>query len=313
MEAFISECRTHLARVGRAHFFNVDETHWKFGNTPRLVLHRRGVHDIVAVGAKKQSGFTAILGVSASGHRFKPMIVVKGKTDRCIAKLQRKYGVRVSLKKSASCWSNSEIMDSINHVIAPATNNRPSVLMLDEFAGHKTEDVKAAAAAHNIHIIWIPPRATPTRQPLDIVTFGALKSHAVQLWRDERERDPLAKISKEIAVEHLLSSWSYLQPDSITSGFLRALDIDRWPTRSANAPSATSDDTKGSDNDGESKSSTSSASAALPQLSSQRAPRRLFPRSDIINDEDDDWRVFTFVGDDSVKAYPQYHGLARRL
>jgi hypothetical protein len=271
------------------------------------------VHDIVAVGAKKHSGFTAILGVSASGHRFKPMIVVKGKTDKCTAKLQRQYGIRISLKKSDSGWSNGEIMmDYINHIIAPATNNRPSAIVLDEFAGHKTEDVIAAAAAHNIHIIWVPPRGTPTRQPLDIVTFGALKSHAVQLWRDERERDPLAKISKEIAVEHLLSSWCYLQPDSITSGFLRAMNLERWPTRSANASSAPSDDTKSSDNDGESKSSISSASVALLQLSSQRAPRQLFHRSDTINDKDDDWRVYTFVGDDGAKAYPQYHGLARR-
>ena len=91
-----------------------------------------------------------------------------------------------------------------------------------------------------------------------------------------------------------------------------ALDLDKWPHRYANAPSAPSDDTKGSDGDGESKSSTSSASAALLSLSSQRAPRRLFPRSDTINDEDDDWRVFTFVGDDGAKAYPQYYGLARR-
>jgi transposase-like protein len=40
VEAFISECRTHLARVGRANFFNVDETKWKFGQPPRIVLHR---------------------------------------------------------------------------------------------------------------------------------------------------------------------------------------------------------------------------------------------------------------------------------
>ena len=109
--------------------------------------------------------------------RLKPMIVCKGTDDRCMTKLQRQFGMRITLKHSATGWSNGMItMDYINEVIAKETNNEQSVLILDRFSGHETDDVKAAAAVHNVHLIVVPARATPTCQPLDTVTFGALKT-----------------------------------------------------------------------------------------------------------------------------------------
>jgi hypothetical protein len=119
--------------------------------------------------------------------------------------------------------------DYINEVLAPLTNDEQSVLILDKFSGHETDDVMEAARSHNIHIIWVPAGATPICQPMDITTIGAMKSHAVTLWCAQRSAHPTDPINNIIAVGHLLNSHEYLDIKAFSEGFLKAMNYDEWP------------------------------------------------------------------------------------
>ena len=156
-----------------------------------------------------------------------------------------------------------------------------------------------------------PAGATPTCQPLDTVTFGALKSHAVSLWCAQREKDPSAPITNAIAVDHLLHAWYHLETKAFSDGFLRALGWDHWSTIHHSAPSVSANNNNSNNNDNDSK-------AAIASLARAPSPIDVLPMSlHRMRSYDDDYNehvnynVFTFVGNDRQRVYPQYQLLSR--
>lgn len=55
----------------------------------------------------------------------------------------------------------------IDEQLVPVLNNQPTLLAIDLFAPHKTEDVVDTFLAHDIRISWIPGGYTGLVQPLD--------------------------------------------------------------------------------------------------------------------------------------------------
>ena len=66
-------------------------------------------------------------------------------------------------------------------------------LVLDVYVAHRTEAVKAGAAAHNIKLYDIPAGHTDSLQPLDIKVFAALKAKARGYWYRHCSLNPRMK------------------------------------------------------------------------------------------------------------------------
>jgi len=63
-------------------------------------------------------------------------------------------------------------------------NSEPVLLLLDEFTGHGTDEVAAAAKQLNVHILTIPPGTTSKTQPADVSWNNPFKGYMRQQWID---------------------------------------------------------------------------------------------------------------------------------
>ena len=94
-------------------------------------------------------------------------------------------------------------------------NDQKVHLILDLHASHKTESVKKLAKELNIQLWYIPPGCTDLVQPLDVRCFGALKSTARRLWREQIAENPDKRFKKRDAVAILIAAWEHLSTETI--------------------------------------------------------------------------------------------------
>jgi len=102
--------------------------------------------------------------------RVKPLIFFRGKgVGQTILTKGQKYDNRVIVKFNPTAYANSENMVSwIEEQLAPVFEVEPTLLALDLFAGHRTEEVLDIFKANDITISVIPGGCTGLIQPLDV-------------------------------------------------------------------------------------------------------------------------------------------------
>jgi len=120
---FIATCRRWLHRVGAHRFLQLDETQWRAVNLPVKVLGNTGApRAAVAYRGEAKKGTTAVLCVAADGTKLRPVIVRKGKTDRCLKALQLdSLSTSVDGKYSANGFVSVDVMRHIFSIIAQYT------------------------------------------------------------------------------------------------------------------------------------------------------------------------------------------------
>ena len=220
-----SAAKKRFKKVGGKYFFNFDETFWRIINAALSMFGHTGSEStILNYNGNEKQGFTTLLCISAIGYYFKPIIIKKGLTDRCLNSLV----VPDSIKKyySSSGWINDKIMLILLNDIKLYAGDNDSVLLLDQYSVHTTDIVKEEAAKNNIQLIFIPSNMTYKYQPLDVGINGPLKSSARKLWKKEvLFSDPLKyKPSINDGVKHLASAINtVMTEENIISSFKKAL------------------------------------------------------------------------------------------
>ena len=81
----------------------------------------------------------------------------------------RLYDHRVVVKFNPTAYTNSSnMLEWLDEQLVPVLNGQPTLLAIDLFSGHKTEEVLDTFRAHDIMPSIIPGCCTGLVQPLDV-------------------------------------------------------------------------------------------------------------------------------------------------
>lgn len=164
-------------RVGRymlQNICNMDQTPVPFEYLEGRTYNQIGEKSIWLQSSKsgwdKRQG-TIQLTVFADGvARVKPLIFFRGKgTGSTIVSEQRLYDNRVVVKFNPTAYANSSnMLEWLDEQLVPVLNGQPTLLAIDLFSGHKTEEVLDTFRAHDVMPSVIPGGCTGLVQPLDV-------------------------------------------------------------------------------------------------------------------------------------------------
>ena len=156
---------------------NMDETPAYFDIVPPKTVDKKGKNNHCS-----RCKITAVLSCIAMGDMLPPMIIFKGTTTRCIASVTRKNGTVVTYQ--IKVWWDEDIMKQwITKVWVQYTKKRPSLLVLDSFNAHLTEEIQAMFVCCNTTVIVIPGGCTSVLQPLDVSINHPFKDHLRKCWQ----------------------------------------------------------------------------------------------------------------------------------
>jgi len=166
-----------LGDVGQyflANIVNMDQTPLSFEYLAGRTYNEKGAKTIWAQSSqsswdKRQA--TIRLAVFADGiPRVKPLVFFRrigiGGT---ILTERENYNLRVVVKFNPKAYANSSsIVKWLDEQLIPILEARPTLLVLDLFSAHKTEEVLDTFAANDILVSMIPGGCTLSVQPLDV-------------------------------------------------------------------------------------------------------------------------------------------------
>ena len=158
---------------------NMDETPAYLDMVPSRTLDVKGKKTIKVKTTKSEKcRVTAVLSCVAVGNMLPPMVIFKGTTHRCINKVT---GSNVCYQKKA--WMDERLMLTwIRDIWVKHTKKRPSLLFLDSFSAHLTDNVKGAFQEANTTVIIISAGCTSVLQHLDVSINKPIKSHLRNAW-----------------------------------------------------------------------------------------------------------------------------------
>jgi hypothetical protein len=163
------------------------------------------------------------LTISHGGAFLKPILIAKGKTERCLKKFNINKSIIGTYTKSS--WANENCILLLLDEIYKVTNGENSVLLLDKYDSHKTDKVMKYAKCKNIHLIYVPKGMTAIYQPLDTCINGIIKEKAIQKFSEFKAKNPnkkynheqclidIIKIKKSISKKTIIRSFSCLNID----------------------------------------------------------------------------------------------------
>ena len=168
--------RTH--RTQSPHYESQDATPPHLTQDGFLLMHTYDIkgEKTIWMQASQSSGWdkrqgTIQLTIFADGvPRVKPLIFFRGKgVGQTILTEAQKYDNHVIVKFNPTAYANSENMVSwIEEQLVPILEVEPTLLALDLFAGHRTDEVLDIFKANDITISVIPGGCTGLIQPLDV-------------------------------------------------------------------------------------------------------------------------------------------------
>jgi hypothetical protein len=156
---------------------------------PKTVICPAGVLPSNCVYRVKRDGklVTIMPCISLAGPSITPICIVKRKTlDANIYDEGLRANIDVCVQPSTKGYINSEIfLNWVRTIFVPAVEDirirakfaatERAVLLCDNLAAHKTDEVLALLDQHHIRLVPLPPHGSHCFQPLDLVTFSSLK------------------------------------------------------------------------------------------------------------------------------------------
>lgn len=181
INAFLDKYDTFTKNIKKKFIFNYDEIGYNIANSPKTAIRCKGSnHTKIDCKNNLKENITLGLTVSAGGSFLKPLLIAKGKTDRCLNKYNLDDGFLKAYNKKG--WADEDCIILILKQISSITKNDNSLLLMDQYRSHKTKKVTEYAKSKNITILYIPVGLTGKYQPLDVSINGILKSKAIKSY-----------------------------------------------------------------------------------------------------------------------------------
>ncbi len=157
--SYLEECKNIYNLVGAA--ARRDENFWKFVNINGSCIGLTGSDNRpVNVNVDPKLGFTVIFISIANGELMKPTVILKGKTDRSLNKINQIDNNLLYKKYSVSGWITKTILMYLLNEISLKSKKEDSVLILDRYPVHMLDEIKEEANKINIKLIYVPTGMT---------------------------------------------------------------------------------------------------------------------------------------------------------
>ncbi len=206
---------------------NLDETATYYDSKIDFTLDIKGNKriEIKTTGREKQR-VTSLLGVDYfSKIKMKPLIILKGKTKRCINNIPLNDDVNLTYQENAWCTE-----DQLIQFISYLPKDKKILLLYDNFRGHTTKKVLDFIKENLplVEVIMLPPYTTSILQPLDIGINKSFKSHIkkeyinflIENYDKNKSLPNLTKTERnKLLVEWITNSWNNIDNDIIKKSF----------------------------------------------------------------------------------------------
>lgn len=220
---FLKEVKNAL-KNDQSLVFNLDETFWRILNGNLYVIGLKGSPNRpLNINFNEKEGFSAVFLISADGNFHKPVIILKGKTNRIFTKTGLNDDSIMIRKYSGNGWINYEILKYILEYIASIANGKQSYLILDQYPVHTDEKIKEVAKELLINLIYVPAGKTAQLQPLDISINGPIKALSLGIIKEEYLGDPFKKLNLKTAVNALIEAKSKIKNETVINSFKKLL------------------------------------------------------------------------------------------
>ena len=136
---------------------------------------------------KDKENLTVVLAGSWTGAKLPAMIIFP---DKGVKKLDRDVPDNVcKVHRKEGSYMDRPTMESwINKILNPYSrklpNNKRSLLLLDNFAGHFSPGIKKSIQTYNYDVETLPPNTTKYLQPLDLFVNRPFKSYVSDQWEN---------------------------------------------------------------------------------------------------------------------------------
>ena len=187
--------KMEMLGIGMESVCNFDETNVFFSPECKRTLSWKGGKNIPALQAVSSQRCTVMLGASGSGHKFSPYIIYKGmdtaggtinrqmrRVEAAVGEVETFEGFPTSngYAVQENGWMTSKLMlDWVEKCLRPWTEATvgPKMVILDEFSGHMTTEVRAAMVDCGVFLEFIPGGYTWKLQVLDVGVNKPFKNH----------------------------------------------------------------------------------------------------------------------------------------
>ncbi len=226
LQDFLQNCNAINVLIPKTHIFNMDETFWRIINGNPIVIGLTGAENRkLIIDANSKIGFTAIFIISADGVFLKPIVIIKGKTPRCLIKTGQTNDNKLFRKFTNSGWIDINVMKFVLDQIHIQVRGEEALLILDEYSIHTDNIIKEYAQDLNIQLIFVPPGRTATNQPLNVSINGPIKSIGKKLLKQMFVIDPHAKPLISDAINSLITAKDLIKKETIIRSFMDACNL----------------------------------------------------------------------------------------
>ena len=163
---------------------NMDESPIQFDMPSNRTVSKTGKKTVkIRTTGNEKNGLTVVLTCTGDGSKLKPLVIFKRKT---MPKIGNKHGIVVAMQEKG--WMDENIMkiwiEKIWRSRIGGLGRRRSLLVLDSFEAHKTEQVKGSFKSENTDFVVIPGGLTSVLQPLDVCLNKPFKDRVRQKWME---------------------------------------------------------------------------------------------------------------------------------
>lgn len=148
-------------------------------------MHKQGAQRVEIAGVDHKQQLTAVFAGTACGDFLPPQIIYKGKTIKCLPKVD--FPVDWHVTYTHNHWANEKTtIDYINLILVPYIQRKheelkntasPALVIFDHFRGQCTQAVQDLLEKNNILVALVPANCTDRLQPLDVSVNKAIKEY----------------------------------------------------------------------------------------------------------------------------------------
>ena len=177
----------------------------------------------------EKNRLTVVLTCAGESSKLKPLAIFKRKTMPQIA---NKHAIVVAVQEER--WMDENIMkiwiEKVWRSRIGGLGRRRSLLVLDSFEAHKTEQVKRSFKSENTDLAVIPGGLTSVLQPLDVCLNKPFKDRVRQKWmawmaegiHELTVGGCQKKPSEELMCQWIGEAWRDIPREMVANSFLKS-------------------------------------------------------------------------------------------
>jgi hypothetical protein len=156
--------------------------------------------------------------ITAKGEKLKPILNVKGLTEKCMKKYGSKYSSHYLMTCTKTSWFREKTMLQVLELIHLHSQGKRSLCIWDSYKPHKQIQVLNKAKELNIELLEVPHGLTSKYQPLDYKFNGVFKSIMKSYWFNHRYGDDKENTCPHMC-ETIIGSYESISDAVVISSF----------------------------------------------------------------------------------------------